>query len=131
MKIGFTGTQKGMTDKQKEKLRDILSRQIYPNHNIEFHHGDCIGADSEAHKIAKEMGFVVHIHPPIKPNKRAFCQGDVEHIKKDYLIRDYDIIDAATILIACPAGKEELRSGTWATVRYARKISRPITIIMP
>ena len=34
--------------------------------------------------------------------------------------------------IACPAeNKEVMRSGTWATIRYAKRIKKPITIIWP
>ena len=53
MKIGFTGTQKGMTHHQLIKLLDELCSYS----NIELHHGDCIGADAQAHyqsKIKKE-----------------------------------------------------------------------------
>lgn len=35
-------------------------------------------------------------------------------------------------MIATPSSKEEeLRSGTWSTVRYARKLRRPVTLIYP
>jgi hypothetical protein len=34
--------------------------------------------------------------------------------------------------LACPRGyTEELRSGTWATIRYARKTGVPYVIIFP
>ena len=36
------------------------------------------------------------------------------------------------MLSATPGGfKEELRSGTWACVRYARKADRPVHIVWP
>jgi len=48
------------------------------------------------------------------------------------LTRNHDIVDCTELLIACPKSmKEELRSGTWATVRYARKLERPVIIIYP
>jgi hypothetical protein len=31
-------------------------------------------------------------------------------------------------LIACPDRPERIRSGTWNTVRYSRKIGKPVTI---
>ena len=45
--IGFTGTRQGMTAEQKSALRNLLDGGAG-----DFHHGDCIGADSEAHGIA-------------------------------------------------------------------------------
>ena len=49
-----------------------------------------------------------------------------------YLERNRAIVDACDILIACPKGmQEEQRSGTWATVRYARRRDRPIVIVWP
>ena len=52
------------------------------------------------------------------------------YAEKRYLERNRDIVDACDILIACPRTlKEELRSGTWATVRYARKVGKPVAIL--
>lgn len=48
-----------------------------------------------------------------------------------YLARNCVIVDEADILLACPKGPEEQRSGTWATVRYARKQNKRIVIVYP
>lgn len=136
MKIGFTGTQNGMTEKQKMKFARLIL-DLYPS---EFHHGDCVGADAEAHRIVRFFDFHhqkppcqlrIIIHPPINDSKRAFCGGEAL-LPKDYLSRNHDIVDSTDLLIACPKGsKEETRSGTWATVRYARKKMKKIWIIYP
>jgi outer membrane protein insertion porin family len=47
------------------------------------------------------------------------------------LDRNRAIVDSCDVLIACPKGPEEQRSGTWATVRYARKQKKRIVIIWP
>lgn len=72
------------------------------------------------------------IHPPINPAKRAWCTGDFTYPEKDYLDRNRDIVNCTDILITCPSGyTEKLRSGTWATIRYARKIGKTVVIIFP
>ena len=49
---------------------------------------------------------------------------------KDYLDRNHDIVDQTDLLIATPKENTEvLRSGTWATIRYAKKINKPTWII--
>lgn len=131
MKTGFTGTQRGMTQEQKETLRGILAGR-----DGEFHHGDCIGADAEAHDIAVEVGLQPIIHPPDNPTKRAFKQARprITFVRqaKPYLERNHDIVDETIELIATPGeGTPQLRSGTWATIRYARKLKRMVTIIYP
>ena len=127
MRIGFTGTQKGMTRAQRSVLTSLLII-----HDGEFHHGDCVGADAQAHDYAKGFGYTTVIHPPIKPAKRAFKDGDHVLPHKDYLDRNKDIVRAADMLIAAPAQmRDELRSGTWSTVRYARKLGRVVHVILP
>lgn len=128
MKIGFTGTQKGMSQSQQRAFtRLILSLKI-----IEFHHGDCIGADSQAHDIVKDMNkeIKIVIHPPSDSSKRAYKRGDVIRYELPYLERNKLIVQETRLLIAAPFSlQEELRSGTWATIRYARKTGQPILIL--
>ena len=68
LRIGFTGTREGMTDRQKTALRELLAS--YPGAIL--HHGDAIGADAEAHDIAVALGCAVVIHPPENERQRAF-----------------------------------------------------------
>lgn len=131
MKIGFTGTQIGMTEAQKTRFRQLMLGFSFPVD--EFHHGDCIGADSTAHDIVREIHpyTIIIIHPPINGSKRAYRDGTILPAA-EYLQRNKDIVDNTDGLIATPAQiGEQLRSGTWSTIRYARKLNKPIIIIYP
>lgn len=129
--IGFTGTQQGMSNAQLETLRKLLD-SVDAISGQEFHHGDCIGADAQAFQIAKQLDYVTVCHPPLNPSKRAFTQNSRQLPVKPYLDRNRDIVDASEMLIATPKGmQEELRSGTWATIRYACRQRKPIQIIWP
>ena len=125
--IGFTGTRKGMTARQKEELRNLLLP------SDQFHHGDCLGADTEAHAIAREIGCSsIVIHPSDLVDQRAFCNGDIVRRVKAPLTRNRIIVYNATFLIAAPATSHEvLRSGTWATIRYARDAGKHMRILEP
>lgn len=131
MKIGFTGTQNGMSIPQMDILQKLFNKVKV---NGEFHHGDCIGADQQAHKIALLFKMKIYIHPPQDSKKRAWCSGPNVIILpvKDYLVRNKDIVNVTQVLIATPADEyEQLRSGVWSTIRYAKKIGKPIRIIYP
>src|SRR5574338_414577 len=133
MIIGFTGTREGMTVAQKESLRNILA-QLLPI-DLEFHHGGCVGADEEAHLILLELfaGSAV-VHPGLNRAGKVAARGQYPKAEKIlepkfFLDRNKDIVDASQWLIAVPATyHESVRSGTWSTVRYARKEDKPVTI---
>lgn len=128
MTSGFTGTQRGMTAAQAAVVRLLFSKLGV----TELHHGDCIGADRHAHLIACEMGIRVIIHPPSNDSKRAFCKGDETRPERDYLTRNRDIVIESDVIIATPKEeKEVLRSGTWSTIRRARKRGKPTVIVSP
>lgn len=127
MKIGFTGTRKGMTEQQRAELVRML--QAYKP--AEFHHGDCVGADEEAHRLVAKSTKII-IHPPRDQRYRACMTADKVHVPKEYLERNHDIVHDTELLIATPKEKaEKLRSGTWATIRYAKSIGRTVIVIFP
>lgn len=129
--LAFTGTQKGLTEEQQAALKRHMLR--FRDHGIEwFRNGDCIGADEEAAQTWTGMGGRIHLHPGDNRRKRAMLAADREESPAPNLTRNRTMVDGSHALIACPAGfREELRSGTWATIRYARKHRRPVTIIWP
>lgn len=129
MKAGFTGSQEGMTSGQSARLSEIIA-QLSPT---EFHHGDCIGADEQAHTIVRSLTKAkIIIHPPENVTKRAYCEGDIILKPEDYLTRNRAIVAATDCLIATPNTKYEVvRSGTWSTVRYATRFSRVIHLLLP
>jgi hypothetical protein len=98
----------------------------------ELHHGDCIGADADAHKLARACSARIVLHPPRLDRHRAWCHGDLVRDSYDYLTRNKHIVDDTSGLIATPKSAVEMtRSGTWSTVRYARKLNRPVWIVFP
>lgn len=124
--VGFTGTQRGMTPNQLSVVRFHLDPYEW------VHHGDCIGADAQLHQAARRKGHSIHRHPPDNPSKRAFCDFDRDSPERPYLDRNHDIVDASSVLIGAPGEMtEQLRSGTWATIRYARKQRKKVIIVLP
>jgi len=126
MRIGFTGTRRGMSTLQAFQLR----AQLIKLGATEFHHGDCLGADSDAHAVAKELGILIYIHPPSDSKLRAYNKGFKHYFPLPYLECNHAIVDTTELLIAAPSSMTaERRSGTWATVRYAIKQNKPIHLL--
>ncbi len=131
MRVGITGTQNGATQQQLTELR----RALIVMGATEIHHGDCIGADDQAHSVAQFLGLRVVIHPPSVDTKRAWNHGDESREPKPYLVRNHDIVDETECLIALPKEafepKQQRGGGTWATVRYARSLDRSVLVLTP
>jgi hypothetical protein len=75
---------------------------------------------------------VIRILPPRSEQLRAFCKGDIIDPQDDYNIRNRKIANYSDKLIATPKeSTEQLRSGTWTTIRYARLANKIVYIIVP
>lgn len=122
---GFTGTQRGMTQRQLH----AFGVQLYGCRIL--HHGDCIGADAQAYEIARQMNMHIVAHPRINPIKRAWTKSDVIRHPYDYRTRNTQIVNECDILFAAPFDIEKSQpySGTWMTVRIARRAMKPILIV--
>ena len=130
MRLGFTGTQEGGTKAQRLTLIRILKGLDV----AEAHFGDCIGWDADAYFTTKELkpAAILIGHPPTNPSKREFLPYDITFKKASYLTRNKHIVNNSDLLIAAPKTmEEEQRSGTWATIRYARRRKIDIIIIWP
>jgi hypothetical protein len=139
--IGFTGTQRGLTSPQLTVLRKVLDK-IHETDVYEYHHGSCEGADDMFDTLIRQIvnpGSVIHIHPPLNRSKMVDCSSKPAgtktvqiHSPKRYLDRNSDIVRASGMLVACPREKVEiLRSGTWSTIRRARRKKIPYIIVWP
>ena len=131
--LGFSGTQVGMTTPQGAELYHLLAeRQGDYGQELEFHHGQCIGADEQALRMAKHLGIWTVSHPPLNQVKMSLETSDLTLPAKDYLDRNWSIVLASQEMVFCPKEMAEvLRSGTWATYRYAKKLGRSYTVISP
>ncbi len=129
--VGFTGTAEGMAKRQDHKLLLVLNYFHKQGYRV-FRHGDCVGSDDHAATQASFLGYTVWGHPPINEAKRAFNKATkFWEEPADYLIRNGIIVDKSEVLVATPRTfNEARRSGTWYTVRYARRVQLPLRIII-
>ena len=133
--VGFTGTRRGLTAEQHTSLRAYLSEKM--SRMSVFHHGCCVGADAAAAALVAEVlpTVVIEAHPCTirsMTDAASIRLSTVIHPTAPPLDRNKTIVDRSDILIACPGGpNEERRSGTWYTVRYARRTGKPITFVWP
>lgn len=135
--VGFTGTRFGMSPEQHQSVTRILD-ETFMALGIRGHHGDCIGADKEFHGICRQLqlwsrpngGVSMVGHPPVDNENRAWCVFDVMHAPLTHMKRNKAIVDAVSVMIATPYEERELQyGGTWKTVGFARKATRPLFLV--
>ncbi len=134
MKVGFTSTREGLTREQHAALVKLLKDLAM----TEWHFGCCIGGDEEAADIV--FGFDPRPkmvgHPPTNTKLMSSWPHYAEITMlppEPYLVRNTIIVHDTDVLVGCPRGDgvEELRSGTWQTIRYAKKVYKPVIIVFP
>ena len=134
MRIAMTGTQKGMNAFQMSECW-ILLHLFRPK---EVHHGGCVGADKNFHDIVRHLpgpSLKVHCHPAWDKvgDQMADCYGDKNYQSLPPLVRNQEMVmQGVDGLWAFPHQERMIvRSGTWATVRYALKADRRVFVITP
>lgn len=95
--------------------------------------GAAFGVDTIGAKAAKPCGAKLCLTiPKGKWHNQSLVPLADEIIEVDggYMARNDATADEASCLIAYPpTGTEELRSGTWATIRRFKKRDKPVTIV--
>lgn len=130
MICGFTGTRYGPTPEQYKAMQEFLSRIPMSR----FVHGAAHGADTLAHYIVRAAhgDIPIELHPSDRPSTLVTVPiGNVDiHDQKPPLERNRIIVQRIHGLLAVPREDEEItRSGTWATIRYARELGVPIYMV--
>lgn len=132
MTLGFTGSRFGMSAAQQQRVNAAIAH-LKPN---EVHHGSCVGADANFHVLAyafdSDIRFVVH--PPTETGLvQVIALGNVTTMAPEpYLVRNRRIVDACDVLLGAPAEEQEqVRGGTWSTVRYARAQGKTVYVVLP
>lgn len=132
MDIGFSGTHVGLTGPQYDTVFRLLELCRAEYGPFTLHHGQCIGADYQAHLIALGLGCRIVVHPPTNRSKIARVHSGLFRKRKSYLDRNHDIVEECDAVIIAPREwKERLRNGTWATARYAKKRGRKVIFVFP
>jgi hypothetical protein len=136
--IGFTGTRNGMTAAQFDTLTRLLNAMLdgRPHKSVQFHHGDCIGADEQAASAAWGRNAFIVCHPPEDEKLRAFSPYIHEtRERKSHLASNRDIVNECDVLIGTPPYQaiiaKETKGGTAYTVNYAVKMGKPALVVYP
>lgn len=121
MHIGFTGTRHGMSGRQFSRVTREVERLA--TGDVVAHHGLCVGADAEFHRLMRRFdGAEIDGHPGPDGHLRAqdvLC--DWVHDPAPYMARNADIVAASHVMIAAPyEDTPQPRGGTWATIKMAR-----------
>lgn len=122
LQLGFTGSRHGMNDFQKAFFEEFVRDKCGT-----FNHGDCIGADAEAHDIIRKYRdhWRVVVHPPANEENRAWKLGDLVLSPLPYYGRNKCIVRDSQVLLAFPNGPEpkgKRKGGTWHTINICREV---------
>lgn len=126
--IGFSGTREGMNEAQRRKVTYLIDRAI-STIAVHAHHGCCVGADEEFHVIAGERQLWIVGHPPIETKWRSRVKVDDRRDPKPYQDRNMDIARECHEMVAAPRSDRPDNSGTWSTIRKARRLGKPVTVV--
>jgi hypothetical protein len=136
LQLGFTGSKYPLPEIQQKNLSLLISELTGRYESVTVHHGDCVNGDETFHRLCAPRLVVrsIIVHPPTDPKLRAFCDGAKVTILDPlpYPVRNKEVVISSEVMIACPSSMtERIRSGTWQTVRMARKQHRIVHFVFP
>jgi len=136
--LAVTATRQGLTSAQQQMFISVVRNLVCDS--FVFHHGAAIGGDAELAYLAsgfRQQGKTIRIvaWPSNLASQRsssAVLASDEVKPEMPPLERNVAMIAGADLLLAFPAGfEEEVRSGTWATIRAAERNGIRVTVVWP
>lgn len=134
MRIGFTGTRDLHTSEQARI--DAVVAKVSPGSCVVT--GACLGVDAYVARAAKNAGLTVWTIVPgdwklVDPAWYHWCDFFEEMpAKSTYKARNLRIVEMSDALVGFPRWREtdpkSRGSGTWQTVRMARKRGMQVTV---
>ena len=126
-RVGFVGVRGGLSYAQFRALSRVLIDRDLPGAVIGVEavvHGADGWGDADFDRIARWMTPTPQFAVVGVPGEAAEPASAAA--------RNRAVVDACDLLVACPPGAvEEPRSRTWAAVRYARRVGRPVVLLYP
>lgn len=130
MSIAISGPVTLGTEEYEIVKRDFQSRIDEPD---TIYSGAAYGVDTIGAKAARAASVdLILVTPTGKWYNHTLHEiaDEIIHVRGGYMARNDRLAAEADSLIAYPStSEEELRSGTWSTVRRFRKLGKPVTIV--
>lgn len=123
-----------MTAGQRDAVTMIMKKIAGTGIVLVAHHGGCVGADEDFHKVARSAGAIIEIHPGPAPRMRAWLGNDPDlvHAIQPFLVRNRRIVNVSAAMIATPfEPARQVRGGTWYTAGYASERQKPLALVLP
>jgi predicted Rossmann fold nucleotide-binding protein DprA/Smf involved in DNA uptake len=137
--VAFSGTRESLTDNEFARVFDVV--KALGKHCI-YVTGACTGVDATVARIAFTEGYTVHTVIPIQAHPRYFdthwrAYSTTSEMVNTFADRNRRMVELANPdigLFAFPSHAEDdprsRRSGTWQTIRMARKAGKRVQVIV-
>ena len=127
-----------MTAAQKATVGALL-RDLNARGFNRYVHGGCVGADYDFHRLVVDNPYLaeLRVFPSNMLHARSPLFGATSVASPQYpldrnrLIVRYVAQNSGCMLATPKEVQEQLRSGTWSTVRYTRKCRVPLHLVLP
>lgn len=131
--VGFSGTSRKPLPKAQGRALRVVLDGLKGDGIRWLGTGMAQHGDAQANTLARRLGYATRGYPMTGNPHPPLFFVDWKQEAKPPLERDEDIAIDCDVLVACPRGPESTlpRSGTWATIRRARKWKRRIIIVWP
>lgn len=139
--LGITGSREATMIPHYELVVKAIGESIRYGSFVRFVHGGCIGIDDVGGQAAHSLGLLVHAMLINEWRKSPYTAdwwnySDTNAVMSwgtSYRERDQAVVDESNALLAFPLYPEKHarshRSGTWMTIRMARRKGIPIEVI--